>query len=86
MISVHDALPSIIDGLISAPVIFIADGARYTGIYHENGWFYTRERLIGHRGANFVMAKGPKASCRCSSWDELPRTEATEWEYVSHGA
>lgn len=85
MISVSKELPKV-NGRVSKPVSFVVDGEVFIGVYHENGWFYSSDRLAGKMHKKAIMAKGPKAECRMQSWGELPQAEVTEWEYVGSNA
>jgi hypothetical protein len=72
MQSVNDTLPAV-KGRTSRHILFITEGQRYAGYYHNDGWFYSKEK-----GQMMVSAFGPNADT--SSVTDAKA--ATEWEYL----
>ena len=76
MITVQEGLPST-TMFTSKAVLFMVDGVRYAGHYHENGWFYCDE----HKKRGVGMAAGPFAR-RDNFSGKVPEAIVTAWEYV----
>jgi hypothetical protein len=81
MIPVEQELPST-KTFTSKAVLFMVDGVRYAGHYHDNGWFYCDEQFGHEHGKQVVgMAAGPLAR-RDNFSGKVPEAKVTEWEYV----